>query len=262
MITEHEFGVCRLSVIPVRTEPGHSVQCAQLLFGEAYEVLAWSQNNEWLQVKIYFDRTEGWISARHHLAVTQEYFDHINQADFKITTDIVSTILYKKNPLPIVLGSIVPISSVELFKMDEQFAFNGDAKATGQKRDGEFVKSISLKYLHAPEIEGGKTPFGICPNGLAQMVYKISGYTLPWEVQQQAASGKKVKDVFSVLPGDLAFFKNKTGKIDHVGLLLDETKIIHAFGQVRLDMLTEEGILNADTKVYSHTLAQIRRVLN
>ncbi len=258
---EPAFGVCRLSVMSVRNEAGNAAQISQLLFGEAYEVLDWSSDKLWLQIKIYFDGTQGWINARQHLPITQEYFDHINQADFKITTDIVATILYKKNPLPILLGSVVPISSSELFKMDEQFAFNGEAKATGQKREAEFLKSISLKYLHAPETEGGKTPFGICSHGLAQMVFKISGYTLPWNVQQQATSGKKVKDVFSAQSGDLAFFKNKSGTIDHVGIVSDETKIVHAFGQVRLDMLTEEGILNAETKVYSHTLAHIRRVL-
>ena len=36
-----------------------------------------------------------------------------------------------------------------------------ESKGIGQKREFEFLKSIALKYLNAPEQEGGKTPFGI-----------------------------------------------------------------------------------------------------
>lgn len=261
MITEKDFGVCRLSVVPVLTEAGSAVLESQLLFGDAYEVVERSKDKLWLYIKIYFDGVEGWINLRHHHAISQEYFVQITQVDFKITTDIVSTILYKKSPLPILLGSIVPISSTELFKMDEQFAFNGESKAISQQREGDFVKSIALKYLNAPEIDGGKGPFGICAHGLTQMVFKICGYTLPWFVQQQSTVGRKVKDIGDAKLGDLAFFKNKIDKINHVGIVLDDQKIVHAFGQVRTDLLTEEGILHADTKVYTHSLAYIKQVL-
>jgi len=261
-MTEQDFGVCRLSVVPVLNEAGISIQNSQLLFGDAYEVLDRSKDKLWLRIRINFDGTEGWIDLRHHLSIPQEYFAQIVNADFKITTDVVATILYKKSPLPILLGSIVPISSSELFKMDEQFAFNGNAKAVSQKREEEFIKSIALKYLNAPEATGGKSPFGICSQGLIQMVFKISGYTLPWDLNQQGTCGKKVKDASSTMPGDLAFFKDKSGKLIHAGIVLEENKIIHAFGQVRIDLLNDEGILNSDTKIYTHTLAAIRRIVN
>ncbi len=74
-----------------------------------------------------------------------------------------------------------------------------------------------MKYLNAPQMTGGKSPFGISAQGLTQMVYKISGYTLPWELSQQAASGKKVKDTFATQAGDLAFFKNNSGHLTHAG---------------------------------------------
>ena len=259
---EQDFGVCRLSAVPVLNEPGISVQNSQLLFGDAYEVLDRSKDKLWLRIRINFDLTEGWINLYHHHSIPQEYFFQIINADFKISTDVVSTILYKKSPLHILLGSIVPISSTELFKMDEQFAFNGEAKAISQKREADFIKSIALKYLNAPETTGGKNPFGICSHGLTQMVFKISGYTLPWDLNQQASAGKKVNDAASAMPGDLAFFKNKSGQISHAGIVLEENKIIHAFGQVRLDLLNDEGILNSDTKIYTHTLTGIRRIMN
>jgi hypothetical protein len=259
---EQDFGVCRLSVVPVRNEPGNSIQVSQLLFGEAYEVLEKSKDKLWLRIKINFDGTEGWINLRHHVSVPFEYFELLTQSDFKITTDIVSTILYKKNPVSILMGSIVPISTAELFKMDEQFAFNGEAKPISLKRDFEFLKAVAIKYLHAPETDGGKSPFGISCHGFVQMVYKISGYALPGTLPGLVASGKKIDDVFSATPGDLAFFKNHEGALHHVGIVLEENKIIHASGQVKIDYLNEEGILNPETKVYTHTLASLQRILS
>ncbi|HCW08053.1 MAG TPA: hypothetical protein DGG95_11890 [Cytophagales bacterium] len=257
---DQAFGVCRLSVVPVKNE-SDSLQVGQLLFGDAYHVLDRSKDAKRIFVRTDFDEMEGWINPNHHHAISQEYFEQIKQSDFKITLDLVSTLLYKKSPLPILLGSIVPISSAELFLMDEQFAFNGEAKPISLRRDAEFVCTMACKYLNAPEVEGGKSPFGICSNGLVNMVFKIAGYHLPWDIQKQSQSGKKVKDVASAKAGDVAFFKNQKGAVDHAGIIIDENKIIHTNGQVHIDYLNDEGILNADTKIYSHTLAGIRRII-
>lgn len=146
--------------------------------------------------------------------------------------------------------------------MEEQFAFNGESKSLGQKRDFEFLRSIAFKYLNAPYQWGGKSPFGIDCSGFTQMIFKISGYQLLRNASQQAHHGKKVKSISDALPGDLAFFQNTEGKIIHVGIILTDERIIHASGKVRIDHFLEEGILNADTKIYTHQLAEIRRILS
>jgi hypothetical protein len=256
-----DFGVCRLSIIPVRGEAAHKAELiSQLFFGEHYEVLSVSKDKKWLKIRIYFDQYEGWIDIRQHHTISKEYFDYINRADFKITTDITTSILYNKNPLTIVMGSIIPISGSELFKMEEQFAFNGESKSVGQKRDAEFLKITAKKYLNAPYQWGGKSPFGIDCSGFMQMVFKINGYKLSRDASQQAKQGKAIltKDAE---PGDLAFFKGKDEKITHVGMILAQDKIIHASGKVRIDHFNEEGVLHSESKVYSHQLASIRRIL-
>jgi hypothetical protein len=257
---ESDFGVCRLSVVPVFDEAKTSSQVYQLLFGDAYEVTNRSKDKNWFLMKT--NGVEGWIHRHHHHSISKEYFDQISQADFKITLDLVSTLLYQKSKLPILMGSIVPISSSELFKMDEQFAFNGDAKSIAQKRDPEFVKSIAMKYLNAPEIAGGRSPFGISAQGLINMTFRIAGYSLPWSFHGLSQSGKKVKDLSSSKTGDVAFFKDKKGSVAHAGIIIGENKVIHAFGQVRTDHVNDQGILSADTKIYSHELAFVRKVLN
>ena len=67
-------------------------------------------------------------------------------------------------------------------------------------------------------------------------------------------------DFSEILPGDLAFFHNKEGKIIHVGILNGEGLIIHASGCVRIDKFTKEGIIHAETGYLTHTLNRIKRV--
>ena len=261
MTGKENFGICRLSLIPVRREPNHqSEQVTQLLFGDHYEVIEY-EKNKWLKVRVFFDQYEGWIDELQHHEISKEYFDYINRAEFKITTDITASILYHKNPQMVLMGSIIPISSTELFKMEEQFAFIGESKNLGQKREYEFLKNTVLKYQNTPYQWGGKSPFGIDCSGLVQQVFKISGYPLQRDAYQQAEQGKPISSIDNVLPGDLAFFKNGEGKINHVGIVLEEDKIIHASGKVRIDLIHEDGILNRERKIFTHTLSHFRRVL-
>lgn len=257
-----EFGVCRLSVVPVRAETSDkSEQVTQLLFGDHYEVIDQALDRKWLKVRSNFDQYVGWIDEKQHHAISKEYFEYLNQAEFKITTDVTSSILYNKSRQVILMGSMIPISSSELFKMEEQFAFIGEAKNLGQKREFEFLRTTAIKYLNSPYLWGGKSTFGVDCSGFTQMVFKICGYRLLRDSGQQAAQGKPVGTLQEAKAGDLAFFKNAAGKINHVGILLEQDKIIHASGRVRVDPLNHEGIFNPETKTFTHSFSHLRRVL-
>jgi gamma-D-glutamyl-L-lysine dipeptidyl-peptidase len=256
------YGVCRLSVVPVRKEPSdRSEQVTQLLFGDDYEVLEYTQDKRWLNIRITFDQYTGWIDANQHHSISSEFFDYISRAEFKITTDLTSSLLYNKSTVHILIGSVIPISTTELFKMEEQFAFNGNAKSLGQKREMEFLRSVAQKYINAPYLWGGKSPFGIDCSGLVQMVFKICGYRLQRDAWQQATNGKAVDSFAERAAGDIAFFADEKGKIVHTGILLQEDKILHASGRVRIDQITEQGIVNSETKALTHQFALLRRVL-
>ena len=263
MSTENlDYGVCRLSLVPVRSEGSDKAELTtQLLFGEHYEVLSASKDKKWLKIRMHFDQYEGWIDAKQHHSITKDHFEYINRADFKISTDITTSILYNKTPLAILMGSIIPISGSELFKMEEQFAFNGESKSLGLKRDAEFLKLTAKKYLNSPYQWGGKSPFGIDCSGFVQLVFKINGYRLLRDAAQQAKQGKPVT-VKDIQAGDLVFFKNTSDQVVHVGIFIGEDKIIHASGKVRIDHLNEEGILHAESKVYTHTFSHVRRVIS
>lgn len=255
-------GICRLGIIPVRaTSSDQAEMVTQLLFGDHYRVLEQSKDEKWMKIIIEFDQYQGWIDAKQHTEISDAYFNHLNSIEYKIATDINSTILYKKRLIQIVIGSTLPISSTELFEVSEQFAFNGSSKNIGEKQSFEFLKQIIKNYMNAPYLWGGKTPFGIDCSGLTQQVFKLCGYKLKRDASQQFLQGYEIASLSETLPGDLAFFKNEKGHISHVGILMEDQDIIHASGYVRKDKLDEKGIFNEEFSTYTHILAGIKRIL-
>ena len=262
MISVGAKGICRLSVVPVRAEGSDaSEMITQLLFGDHYEVLAVSEGFKWIKIRICFDGYEGWIDSKQYHHITDDYFDQINNSDYKICTDLTASILYHKTLLPVTIGAIIPISTNEIFEVEEHLGFNGEAKSLSARRDFDFLKHIGKRYLNAPYLWGGKSPFGIDCSGFTQIVYRICGYKLKRDASQQVEQGVHVDALREAMPGDLAFFRNEHKKVTHVGILLENQEIIHASGKVKIDFLDENGIFNAEQKGYTHYLTDIKRVL-
>ncbi|MCS6973887.1 MAG: C40 family peptidase [Cyclobacteriaceae bacterium] len=245
------YGVCRLSMVAVWQEPSFtSGWNTQLLFGDHYQVIAETTDKKFLRIKIYADGAEGWIDSRQHHAISAEYFDYLSRAEFKITTDVTSGILYNRSTVVIVMGSIIPISSAELFRMEEQFAFNGEAKSLGQYRDAEYLKSQAMKYLSTPFLPGGKSPFGIDDAAFVQMAFRFCGYMLPRFALQQIRCGRSVNDITASRTGDVLFFRSANNLHPAILISTDPFQVIHVVDKVRIDDLTPDA-----------EVADIRRIL-
>ena len=255
-------GICRLGIVPVRAMPSdRSEMVTQLLFGDYYTVKEHTDHGNWSRITIDYDGYEGWIDTKQHTEITEEYYEYLRSTEFKISTDVISTILYKKRRIQIVIGSMLPISSSELFDVEEHLAFNGTSKNSGEKLGFDFLRQTVEKYMNAPYLWGGKTPFGIDCSALTQQVFKLCGYRLRRDAHQQYHQGQEVGSLSDARPGDLAFFKNDSGHIGHVGIYMEDQDIVHASGYVRRDKLDENGIFNEQLSTYTHKLAGLRRIL-
>ncbi len=255
-------GICRQSIVSMRKEPGHrSDMVNQMLFGEHYTLLDSSSDGKWHFVRSAFDGYEGWIQREQHHQISNDFFEQIENTEYKISTDITGIILFNRNHLNIVIGSILPLSVNELFKIEEQLAFNGEAKNLGDRKDWDFLRQIAFKYINSPYLWGGKSPFGIDCSGFTQMVFRMGGYFIQRDTFQQILEGEPVDDFKQIQAGDLVFFTDENNKVDHVGLAMEDNKIIHASGSVRIDKMGPEGIKENISNELTHKFHAIRRIL-
>lgn len=248
-----QYGICPLSIIPVRTGPEEICEMTtQLLFGEHFKIL--ESRKLWSKIRVTFDKREGWILNRQLDFITKEEFDEVHTKTKQFAADLISYIERDNSMLvPILLGS-----TVNTFK-NGNIEFEGNVVVSKQEK-GNLIK-VALLYLNAPELWGGKTPFGIDASGLTQMVYKVNGHSLLRGAEEQASQGTPLSFVEESEAGDLAFFDNANGVIDHVGIIMDNNYIIHVNGTVRIDRLDHTGIFNNTLRNYTHKLRVIKKIL-
>lgn len=254
-----KYGIALLSVIAIRKEMSHrSEQISQLLFGETYEVL--QKQGSWMQIRCSYDNYEGWIDESQHCELSEKDFLNTNNADSGIALELVNSATSSSHSVPVLAGSTLPFFDGMNFKIaKEKFIYNGQAVQTDSKNPVVFER-IALKYLNAPYLWGGRSPFGIDCSGFTQVIFKFVGVPLLRDAYQQAGQGSIVNFIEEAQPGDLAFFGNEEGRIVHVGIILKDNKIIHASGKVRIDKLDHFGIHNTEQKKYSHSLKIIKRI--
>ncbi|MTI33289.1 C40 family peptidase [Xanthovirga aplysinae] len=251
-------GICQLSVAPVRTHPADAAEMStQLLFGDTFEVIEVSSDEKWLKICIDFDKYEGWIDTKQGIPSS----DFI-ESEAYVLTDYFSSLVLPNGPQNIVLGSVLHFSNPALIEEINELEKNKSIKKMQEKKAWSYMEDTAFKYLNAPYLWGGKTPFGIDCSGLTQQVFKIGGYALKRDAWQQAEQGQVVEDLDLLKAGDLAFFHNDKGKIVHVGMMLSTGDILHASGKVRIDRLDEKGIFNDELKAHSHQLAFVKRILS
>lgn len=250
--------VCCVPVSAVRKDPSHKSEIvSQQLFGEK-SVLIETVKDEWAKIEMKYDGYEGWVLRSHLTSLDEEYY---LKTDKDLAGEWVNEITFNGHPMMVPLGS-----SLSSFR-------NGTAlwhKNVVQYKDKpwipeeieitpKLIKQIAYKYLNTSYLWGGKSVFGIDCSGYAQMVYKFLNIAIPRDSSVQAQAGTTVNFLQEVNCGDLAFFDNEEGQINHVGILLNDHEIIHSSGKVRIDRIDTEGILNLEQKVRTHKLRIIKR---
>ena len=90
------------------------------------------------------------------------------------------------------------------------------------------VTRYARLFLDTPYLWGGTTIRGIDCSGLVQLCYRMGGYLLPRDADQQYAALTQDVPRSEMREGDLIFFA--TISIVHVALALNSTEYIHAEG--------------------------------
>jgi hypothetical protein len=254
------YGICNLSIVALRaSESEKSEMINQLLFGEHFTVLENNQN--WSKIKLAFDGFEGWIDNKQFEIISEEFYHKINEEQEIYAKEIVDVISNTKNEiLTIPIGASLPFFNGNKLAINTvDYHFEGET-ISGEKGKNA-IKQFAYLFLNTPFLWGGKSPFGIDCSGFTQLVYKLCGYQLLRNANEQATQGEVLSFIEESEPGDLAFFDNEEGEIIHVGIILNDYHIIHAHGKVRIDTLDHSGIFNADLQKHTHKLRVIKKFI-
>lgn len=250
-----QYGLGHLSVIPIRETPDPmAAMVSQVLYGDAFKIK--EERKYFSRVQLAFDGFEGWVKNDQIKKISEEEFLSIASSTSPIfNQDFLSYVTRKQNELvPVVLGS--RLDSCEIL----EHHLEGKPLSSSDWKKSNLVDT-ALLYLNSPFLDGGRTPFGIDSSGLTQMVYRINGQKLQRTTEEQSTQGEALSFIEESEPGDLAFFDNSDGTINHVGIILKDNYIIHACGHVRIDRLDHTGIFNTAKRIYSHNLRVIKKVV-
>tara|TARA_R110002073_G_scaffold312586_2_gene484105 strand:- start:9281 stop:10051 length:771 start_codon:yes stop_codon:yes gene_type:complete len=254
------YGICNLSIVPLRSEPSDaSEMVSQVLFGEHFTIL--EKEKKWSKIQIHFDGYEGFIDNKQYQEIDLTLFEELSSSECHYSSEILDYITDENNHLSTIpIGSRLPFYENKEFVIDQKkYSYEGRVYSGNLSKD-EVARKAFL-FLNAPYLWGGKTPFGIDCSGFTQMIYKLCGYSLLRDAKDQATQGEVLSFIEESQPGDLAFFDNDEGVITHVGIIMNDYYIIHAHGKVRIDLLDHSGIYNTDTKIHSHKLRVIKRII-
>lgn len=234
-----EKGICTVSVAAIRAEQSHqSEMTSQILYGETVDIL--EKAAKFIKIKMHFDGYEGWVDVQQISEISEEYFQE------RKTELVQNTLQMYSTSQGVILLSIG--SEVNSEKADPIFLKT------------EKVSETAQKFFNVPYLWSGRSFFGIDCSGFVQLVYKVHGISLPREAHQQSEVGEVLSFVEESKPGDLAFFENLDGQISHVGMMLEDQNIIHAYGKVRIDSLDSTGIFNKELNKHTHKLRFLRSV--
>ncbi|WP_294303233.1 C40 family peptidase [uncultured Chryseobacterium sp.] len=235
-------GICSVTVAPVRAEASDRAEIVtEILFGESADIL--EVNKNWTRIKMHYDGYEGWMDTKQLRQVADEV---LAKRKVTIVTEDFSSVMMNDGKTLLSMGSEVEFPAVP------------------SRRSHDVRESIALtakEFINVPYLWGGKSFFAVDCSGFTQLVYKIHEIKLPRDASQQVNVGESLSFVEESRPGDLAFFENPEGKIVHVGIMLENQRIIHASGKVRIDTLDSTGIFNKELNKHTHKLRVIKSVI-
>ena len=255
------FAICRYgsAALWAQPRPGAPLR-SQLLLGEPVHVVELGQR--FTYVRIPGDELTGYVRNGQLLRVSErEWNDQLHSPAYNL--DLYAHVLGDRSAQPITFGARLPaFDGIRMQHAGEAFTYTGQAAfAKDLSPSPELITRLAKKWLYAPGMHGGRTPAGVHGAALLQLVFSIVGISLPRTANAMVKEGVAVDFMELAQAGDLAFFDGPGKAVDHVGLLLPDSTLLHVSDCVRIDAVDHFGIFDYQLGRYTHRLRIVKRHL-
>ncbi|MFA6168199.1 MAG: C40 family peptidase [Gemmatimonadaceae bacterium] len=259
-LAETPFGIVKVSVGNVRSNPAHSAELAtQVMMGMIVKVL--KQQGGWYYIQGP-DQYLGWLEgAAMHLTrqagaeawqnapkvIMTEYFGVVRAEPTNASlpvSDAVPGVLFKSNGGR---GKWISVETPDGRKGYVERSLVADYAKWRATRSltAETVEQTAKRFIGVPYLWGGTSPKGMDCSGFTKTVFRLNGMELNRDANQQAQMGVEVSadsGMRRLSKGDLLFFGSKATaerpeRITHVAIYLQDRQFIHTPGGsgVRID---------------------------
>jgi cell wall-associated NlpC family hydrolase len=205
------IGRASLRVRPVNG----AAQDSELLFGEIFTV---------------YDRAYGWVWGQ---AANDLYVGYVKEdalaAPFAAQARVTALMapLFPAADLKTPVVDLLPMNAaIPLLGREGDYVKAGDGRYLHQRHleplaEKDFV-AVAERFLGMPYVWGGKTAAGMDCSGLIQNALQAVGKAAPRDTDMMQKSLGDAVPLSRVQRGDLVFWKG------HMGVMLDETRLLHA----------------------------------
>ena len=257
------YGICNIAFIPMRIRASEVYEMTnQLIFGEHFTET--EKRGSWSKIILAHDNYEAWIDNKNIVYISEETFNKINNSNIPILCKPELIITRHDNSLmKIPIGSKLinnKVFNIQNFPSIDKEQIEASVIKTKDIRTN--IVKILTELMNTPYLWGGRTNWRIDCSGLVQNVFSLFDIKLPRDAINQVEDGENIEFITETLPGDIAFFDDKNGKIIHVGIITGANEITHASGRIKKDRLDHQGIFDYEKKVYTHNLRLIKRIIN
>ncbi len=273
------YGLIRVSVANIRTEPGHSSELtSQALLGTPVELL--DLDHGWYLIRTP-DRYLAWLEEGAITPVTRDELARWYSDDLRTCVPAQSFVWSSpddQRPVSeLVAGDLLQATGnsrgnyTEVRLPDDRTGWVASADLTPYAAlaypdglDIDAIVTTAYQQVGRPYLWGGTSPKAMDCSGFTKTAYYLNGYVIPRDASQQVHAGTDVPldDAFSQLQrGDLLFFgslrEDGSERVTHVGFYLGNGRFLHAGADN--DYITENSLWAGDADFAEHRLKSLLR---